>query len=182
MLYLTFDDGPANSTREVLAKLAAFNAKATFFVIGSQALEYPDTIAEITSAGHGLGNHTWNHKDLTVLATDDVASQLTRTAEVANTGACMRPPYGAIDAKSGAVSEQLNLQPIMWTAQAYDWKSTATPAQIARDLKAQTAPGSVLLLHDGGGQRTATLQALDELLPYWAQQGYELRAIEACVA
>lgn len=180
VLYLSFDDGPGTSTPEVLDLLRQYNAKATFFVIGSAAASQPTMVEAIRADGHALGNHTWNHPDLVGLSESAVAGELQDTGAVAGTGPCMRPPYGSIDRRAGGVSESLGLQPIMWTAQAFDWKSTATPEQITQDLKERTQPGAVVLLHDGGGSRANTVAALAQLLPFWTSQGYELKAVPAC--
>lgn len=181
VLYLTLDDGPGISTQDALDVLAANNAKATFFVVGSQAAAYPNLIAEIKAQGHAIGTHTWDHADLTTLGSSAVQEELESTAQAAGSGPCMRPPYGSIDAASGAVAEELHLQPILWTAQAYDWKQSATSAQIVSDIEARTAPGAVVLLHDGGGDRSRTVAALKELLPYWKAQGYQLKPVPACL-
>ena len=181
VLYLTLDDGPGISTRDTLDVLAANDAKATFFVVGTQAAASPDTIAAIKAAGHAVGTHTWDHADLTTLSAPDVRQELETTAQAAGSGPCMRPPYGNIDAASGSESVDLRLQPILWTAQAYDWKQSATTAQIVSDIKARTAPGAVVLLHDGGGDRSKTVEALRELLPYWKSQGYQLKPVPACL-
>jgi peptidoglycan/xylan/chitin deacetylase (PgdA/CDA1 family) len=178
---VTFDDGPSNDTRKVLDLLARYDAKATFFVVGTQVGGFPETLAAVKAEGHAVGNHTWSHKDLARSDAGTITEQLQRTSSAAGTGPCMRPPYGSIDAQSGAISESLDLQPVLWTAQAYDWKTTATPEQIVSDIEAQTKPGAVVLLHDGGGDRSKTVQALQQLLPYWKSQGYRLEPVPACV-
>lgn len=181
VLYVTFDDGPGPATRQVLELLAANNAKATFFVVGQQAAAAPATIRAIHAADHAIGNHTWDHANLTTLPESQVRSELTRTNAVVGSvmGHCMRPPYGAVDATAGNTAVSLGLQPILWTAQAWDWRRP--PVQtIIDDMRAGTKPGAVLLLHDGGGDRSHTVEALRTLLPYWRQAGYELKSIPVC--
>ena len=181
VLYVTFDDGPAPATPQVLSLLAQYDATATFFVVGSSAAAQPEMVAAIQQAGHAVGNHTYSHKDLTTLSADKVASELTSTSEVApQIGNCMRPPYGSIDAAAGNVAEQLGLQPIMWTGQAFDWRPPPV-SKIVSDIKSVTTPGAVILLHDGSSGRANTVAALAELLPYWAQEGYQLKAIPVCL-
>jgi peptidoglycan/xylan/chitin deacetylase (PgdA/CDA1 family) len=180
VLYVTFDDGPAPATPQVLSLLAQYDAAATFFVVGSSAAAQPDMVARVQQAGHAVGNHTYSHSDLTTLSPGEVASELTSTSAVApQIGNCMRPPYGAIDAASGEVAEQLGLQPIMWTGQAFDWRPPPVP-EIVSEIKAVSKPGAVILLHDGSSNRDNTVAALAELLPYWQQEGYQLKAIPAC--
>jgi peptidoglycan/xylan/chitin deacetylase (PgdA/CDA1 family) len=179
-LYVTFDDGPAAATPEVLSSLERYGAKATFFVIGQQAANNPNTLAQIVAAGHALGNHTWSHPDLATMSREQVASELALTLEAApNAGGCMRPPFGSIEATSGTVSEEMGLQPIMWTGQAFDWRPPPVE-KIVADIKAVTKPGAVILLHDGGGDRTNTVAALQQLLPFWVSEGYSLKPIPAC--
>ena len=186
VLYLTFDDGPARDTEALLTQLAAAGGKATFFVLGQQAAENPALLRRIVAGGHAIGNHTWDHPELTSLSADEVADQFSRTTEAVNTavpggmGSCMRPPYGLIDDNVAAVSLAQQLQPILWTAHAEDWNQPSVTAMVA-DLREATRPGSVILLHDGGGGRQNTLDAVAAMLPEWRAQGYILAPIPACV-
>lgn len=180
VLYVTFDDGPGDATAEVLDILDQYQAKATFFVVGSAAAGAPATLDDIKARGHALGAHTWSHPDLTRLSPDGVREELESTLAVApQIGGCMRPTYGAIDAQSGAVAEEMGLQPIMWTGQAFDWRPPPV-SKIVADIKSVTSPGAVILLHDGGGDRSNTVAALRELMPFWQSQGYQLEAIPVC--
>lgn len=186
VLYLTFDDGPARDTEALLTELEAAGGKATFFVLGQQAAEIPSMVRRIVAGGHAIGNHTWDHPELTSLSTAEVADQLSRTTEAVNSavpggmGSCMRPPYGLIDDNVAAVSLAQQLQPILWTAHAEDWNQPSVTAMVA-DLREATRPGSVILLHDGGGGRQNTLDAVAAMLPEWRTQGYSLAPIPACV-
>ena len=180
-LYVTFDDGPAPATPEVLELLSSYGATATFFVIGKEAANNPNTLGQIQSAGHAIGNHTWSHRDLATLTQAEVATELASTSDVAlGAGGCMRPPYGSIDTNSGSVAEDMGLQPIMWTGQAFDWRPPPVDTIVA-DIKSVTKPGAVILLHDGGGDRTNTVAALRQLLPFWEAEGYTLKPIPACM-
>lgn len=180
ILYVTFDDGPANATSEVLQLLNQYDSKATFFVLGEQVAQFPETLAKLKAAGNAVGNHSWDHKDFTTLSSDQVAIEITDTQAASSAiGRCVRPPYGSIDQQSGETAVRMGYQPIMWTAQAWDWKPPPVD-KIVADMKAGTKPGAVLLLHDGGGDRQNTVAALKQLLPYWKQQGYTLQAIPAC--
>jgi peptidoglycan/xylan/chitin deacetylase (PgdA/CDA1 family) len=181
VIYLTFDDGPAAQTADVLKLLRANDARVTFFVLGQQAAANPGMVKRIHDEGHAIGNHSWDHTDLKTLTRAEIVSQLERTQRAAAPyiGACMRPPYGAVNSKVGTTSESLGLQPIMWTAQAWDWRPPPT-SKIVADMKSGTTDGAVLLLHDGGGDRTNTVDALKELLPWWKRDGYRLAAIPTC--
>ena len=106
VVYLTFDDGPtAAYTPQVLQILARYEAKGTFFVIGQQAAARPDLVRRIRASGHAVGNHTWDHPNLTTLPTAQVATQLTRTnAALGRRVRCVRPPYGAVNANVGGAA------------------------------------------------------------------------------
>jgi peptidoglycan/xylan/chitin deacetylase (PgdA/CDA1 family) len=186
VLYLTFDDGPAADTDPLLTQLRAAGAKATFFVLGQQAAANPSQLRRLVADGHAIGNHTWDHPELTSLTPDEVADQLSRTtaavaAVVPGTEVtCMRPPYGLIDDSVAEVSLDQQLQPILWTGHAEDWNQPSVATMVA-DLRRATQPGSVILLHDGGGSRQNTLDAVAEMLPEWRAQGYTLAPIPACL-
>ncbi len=186
VLYLTFDDGPARDTEALLAELKAAGAKATFFVLGQQAAENPSMLRRIVADGHAIGNHSWDHPELTSLTAEEVAGQLSRTTAAVDSavpgrmGGCMRPPYGLIDDQVAAVALSQHLQPILWTAHAEDWNQPSVPSMVA-DLRDATRPGAVILLHDGGGSRQNTLDAVAAMLPEWRSQGYTLSPIPVCL-
>ena len=104
VLYLTFDDGPSGYTQAILDLLARYDAKATFFVLGRSAARQPELIEAIYAAGHGLGNHTYNHPALPNAGwqrtTDEVAG--TAAAIGGRDSGCLRPPYGARSATVGS--------------------------------------------------------------------------------
>lgn len=179
-VYLTFDDGPSEYTPQMLRLLRKHDANATFFIVGTQVAGRESLIRDALRDGNAIGNHTWDHPDLTTLRSAQIKDQLERVAEVAPVGPCMRPPYGAVHEVSGRVSVAMGFQPVMWTGQAFDWRPTATASQIVKDIKAATRPGAVILLHDGGGDRSRTVQAVSRLLPFWKQQGYAVESIAAC--
>lgn len=81
---------------------------------------------------------------------------------------------------SGRLAMKMGYQPVLWTGQAFDWKPTATAAQIEDDIEAATKPGAVILLHDGGGDRNGTVEAVARLLRFWSRNGYALKTIPVC--
>lgn len=180
IVYLTFDDGPDPAwTPQVLALLAADHATATFFMIGKEAAHFPHQVAAVRGAGHTVANHTWDHPWLTSLSPAAVASQITRTEAVLGTTACMRPPGGFVNASVSAVARRLGQHVQLWDDDTRDWARPGTPAIVAA-VKKQLRPGAVVLLHDGGGDRSQTVAALRTLLPYFAAQGYVVRPLPAC--
>ena len=179
VVYLTFDDGPhAEYTPQILDVLARHDARATFFVVGRLAQAYPDLIQRIAAEGHTIANHTWNHEDLAGLSRASFDETISRTQAVFGELAtpCLRPPYGSIDAftREWAASHGLSL--MTWDASPEDWRRP--PAEEIADYIVQWArPGVVMLLHDGGGNRSRTVQGLDMALERLAGQGLRFEPV-----
>ncbi len=187
ILYLTFDDGPSPYTPQVLDLLAEFNAKATFFVIGDQAQARPDLIRAAAAAGHYIANHTLDHADLTTLGYDGFFREVERTREILLAAAgdlftldrdvhYLRPPYGATDAFTRQYAADLGYAVVLWTVDPQDWRRPGAE-QIAAHIIAHAGPGSIVLMHDGGGDRSQTVAALRTVLETFSAQGYIFRTI-----
>ena len=175
VVYLTFDDGPHPVyTPQVLDVLARHGARATFFVTGSQAEAHPDLIRRIAAEGHTLGNHTWNHEDLAGLSRASFDETISRTqAVLADLAApCLRPPYGSVDALTREWASSHGLSVMMWDASPKDWLRPPA-AEIADYIVQWARPGVVMLLHDGGGDRSRTVQGLDMALERLSGEGLE---------
>ncbi len=173
VVYLTFDDGPHSVyTPQVLDVLARHDARATFFVVGSLAQAHPDIIERIASEGHTIANHSWNHEDLAGLSRAAFDETISRTQAVLGDLAapCLRPPYGSIDAFTREWASSHGLSLLTWDASPGDWNRP--PAEEIADYIVKWArPGVVLLLHDGGGDRSRTVQGLDMALERLADRG-----------
>jgi peptidoglycan-N-acetylglucosamine deacetylase len=173
---LTFDDGPdPTATPEVLDALAAWDATATFFVVGSRAAAYPGLLRRVRDEGHAIGNHSWSHPDLTTLDEAGVRAQLQRTNDAVQeaTGAApaeWRPPYGARNAAVQAVARDVGLgSMVLWDVDPTDWADP--PATTVRDRVLQDVrPGAVVLLHDATGANTP--EAVPLVLEGLAALGY----------
>ncbi len=182
VIYLTFDDGPwVPYTQQILDVLKKNDATATFFVVGEMVAQHKDLIARIHEAGHAIGNHTWDHANLTTLSDAAIRDELRRTAKVVGPvmGACMRPPYGATNDRVKAVTTDEGYKSILWDFWAEDWNQPPIP-QFLESLETATEDGSVILLHDGGGDRPNTVEAMRQMLPRWTKQGYTFQALPAC--
>ena len=173
IVYLTFDDGPNPVyTPQMLDVLARHDARATFFVLGSLAQAHPDIIQRIAAEGHTIANHAWNHEDLAGLSLAAFDETISRTQAVLGDLAapCLRPPYGSIGAftREWAASHGLTL--MTWDASPSDWNRP--PAEEIADYLVKWArPGVVILMHDGGGDRSRTVQGLDMALERLADRG-----------
>jgi len=177
-VYFTFDDGPDPTwTPLILEVLARHQAKATFFVVGSYVGAFPAVVANGAIQGHSLGVHGYDHVALTRLTASGIADQLTRANDaieraVGKRTTCMRPPYGAVNATVRDVAASLGFTVWMWSVDPWDWSGISAET-IASRVVAATQPGSVVILHDGGGNRSRTVAALDLILPELSRRGYQ---------
>ena len=179
VLYLTFDDGPnPRWTPEILNVLARHGAHATFFALGQEAAKYPELVRDILAQGHNIGHHSWDHPLMAGMDHDALMEQIWRTDEAlgGDVSAFLRPPYGVIDDASRALVEELGLRIVLWDIDPRDWMADGAEA-IAQQVLRQAAPGRIVVLHDGGGYRGETVQALEIMLAELGQRGYRFEAI-----
>lgn len=175
---LTFDDGPGSDTEEILRILRVYQVKATFFVIGLQVEKYQELLSKIAAEGHVIGNHTLSHKDLSSLSDKHLIEQQIRENErliMQETGEArkiIRPPGGAHNALTDQVIKELGYKMVLWNIDSRDWANLNADT-IVKKVKAQVKNGGVILLHDGGGNRAATIEALPEIIEYLRMEGYE---------
>lgn len=181
LVALTFDDGPSLYTPRMLDVLRAFRVHATFFVIGRQVGQYPGFVRDVVNAGDEVGNHTYTHADLLYLSNDGIKAQLQQTqlavkAAAGVTPVWFRPPEGAVDSRVAAVAGSLGLHTVLWSVDPRDWSRPGTEA-IIQDVLAAVRPGSIILLHDGGGDRSETLAALRVILHALQAQRYQVLTV-----
>ncbi|MFE9243658.1 polysaccharide deacetylase family protein [Nocardiopsis sp. NPDC006938] len=167
---LTFDDGPGEYTEELLDHLGEYDARATFYVLGSLVGEFPEVVERTHAEGHEMGNHTWKHDDLTTLSADGVAKDLERTDQAVQevTGEApptLRPPYGAMN---GTVSDATEHPIILWDVDTMDWQSRDTSA-VAEHALSETKQGSVVLFHD---IHQSSVDAIPDVLEGLHDQGF----------
>lgn len=182
VLYLTFDDGPGDETVEILDLLRAHDGKAVFFALGQNLARHTDLGRRVVAEGHALANHTWDHANLTRLDADGRAHQLEPTADLLRSlgseSPCVRPPYGATDDTVAAGLAVRGAEQVLWTVDPADWSRPGADVIAERLL---TAPrGAVVLLHDGGGDRTQTVDALRQALPRLAADGWTFETVPGC--
>ena len=180
VVYLTFDDGPHPVyTAQVLDVLARHGARATFFVLGSLVEAHPEIIDRIVAEGHTIANHTWNHEALAGLPRPAFDETVSRTQAILADRAtpCLRPPYASVDAYTSEWASSHGLSLIMWNVDPGDWRRPPA-AEIADHIVQRAKAGAIILLHDGGGNRTRTVQGLDMALERLA--GQDLRFEPVC--
>ena len=179
VIYLTFDDGQATPyTAQILEVLAQYDARATFFILGQQLARFPDARQAQVSAGHTLANHTWGHLSLDGIGRQMFFEEILRTQELLGADAtlCLRPPYGAADAFTRVWAEEVGLRIVMWDIDTRDWARPGVP-DITSSILSNAHPGAIILMHDGGGNRSQTVDALDAALSELSEQGYRFEPI-----
>ncbi|ROP52867.1 cellulose synthase/poly-beta-1,6-N-acetylglucosamine synthase-like glycosyltransferase [Streptomyces sp. PanSC9] len=183
-LVLTFDDGPDPEwTPKVLDVLKKHHAHAVFFVTGTMSSRYPELVKRMVDEGHEVGLHTFNHPDLSYQSKKRIDWELS-TNQLAITGAAgvrtslFRPPYSsfadAMDDKSWPVTEYIGTRgyiTVVNNTDSEDWKKPGVD-EIIRRATPHGGKGAIVLMHDSGGDRHQTVQALDRFLPTLQQQGY----------
>ncbi|MGW3680344.1 polysaccharide deacetylase family protein [Streptomyces prasinus] len=183
-LVLTFDDGPDPVwTPRVLDVLKKHDAHAVFFVTGTMASRYPDLVQRMVDEGHELGLHTFNHPDLSLQSKKRIDWELSQN-QLALTGAAgvrtsiFRPPYSsfsaAMDNKSWPVTEYiggLGYITVVNNTDSEDWKRPGVD-EIIRRATPENGEGAIVLMHDSGGDRSQTVEALDTMLPDLKKDGY----------
>jgi peptidoglycan/xylan/chitin deacetylase (PgdA/CDA1 family) len=179
-VYFTFDDGPHPTwTPKMLAVLNKYGVRAVFFEVGQNISWYPSVTRSVRGAGHLVGNHTWSHPNLTYLSSYWVTWQLNKMEyALGYRPRCVRPPYGATNDRIRTIIVNRGQRQILWTVDPRDWSRPGTWTIVNRVL-AGVAPGSRILLHDGGGDRSQTVAAVDILIPKLRARGYTI-GLMAC--
>jgi peptidoglycan-N-acetylglucosamine deacetylase len=186
---LTLDDGPwpysGPGTLKFLDLIKSKGAHETIFMIGQQIGDLPSALVNEVSNGDQVGNHTWTHPDLTTLSAAEVQSQLTQTtakikSTCGQTPKVFRPPYGATNATINQQARSLGLVPILWSIDSEDWTLPGVPT-IVNNVMSQIHPGAIVLMHDGGGDRTQSYQALSQILDQLKAKGYSVVTIDQLV-
>lgn len=152
---ITFDDGPdPQHTPRLLDMLKERGIKATFFLVGKCAATWPDIVKRMIEEGHEVGNHTWNHYQLTRLGESKVLNEL-QTTHDAIVKACgvtpilYRPPYGATRlSQQKLIHDHFDYTAVLWDVDPLDWKAPRSAAKVHERVLKQTKAGSIILCHD----------------------------------
>ncbi|WP_432722609.1 polysaccharide deacetylase family protein [Jeongeupia wiesaeckerbachi] len=187
---LTFDDGPSVYTTALLKVLDKHQVKATFFFLGAQLAESPEPARAALKAGHTIGNHSYDHPYLTDLSPSQLWDvQFGRTQRLIKeklgvVPALIRPPYGFVNDSQVTLLAGKQLKLILWSIDTQDW-------YVAQRLGAANAlyntvlnhvhPEAIVLMHDGGGFRAGTVEAVDMLIPALKKQGYEFVTVDRMI-
>ena len=181
--YLTFDDGPTPAlTLRLLELLDRFSAKASFFILGEQAVRHPDLLLEIVAQGHTIGNHTYSHPDAWYAPPPQVLAELNRTTALLEemTGApirWMRPPYGRFTRSMRHWCQTHHQRLTMWDVMPGDFMPGITQQHIERLVLRTARPGSIIVLHDNPKAEHTLPAALETILETLSEQGWVFRAL-----
>jgi len=174
---LTIDDGPDPVyTPQVLSVLHRYGVTATFSMIGEHVAAYPELARTVHEAGHKICNHTWTHSDLVGMRVPGVRDELTRASDAIHAATGVHPvlfraPYGAWSRAVIRQCERMKMVPLDWSVDPRDWSQPGV-RKIVRNIMKNTQPGSIILEHDGGGNRSETVAALRIVLPRLLDEGY----------
>jgi len=174
---LTFDDGPnPPDTLRLLDVLRRRHVRAVFCLWGDHVREHPEVVRRIAAEGHVLCNHSLHHDDLSALTPEQIRADLVETSTLIRRAVpharipYFRAPYGSWG-QSPQVAAELGMQPLGWRLAITDWEPPGTDVLVQR-LRDGITPGAVVLLHDGGGDRSQTVAAVDQIIPELRAQGW----------
>ena len=176
VIYLTFDDGPIPEvTPFVLQTLKKFNAKATFFCIGENVQKHPEIFTAIKTAGHTVGNHTFNHLkgwdtgDEKYLQNTEQCNQLVKAK-------LFRPPYGRAKKSQLSVLKK-SYEIIMWDVLSGDFDLDISPQKCYQNIVDKSSNGSIIVFHDSLKAWPRLEFALPKALEYWQDKGYVFKSL-----
>jgi peptidoglycan-N-acetylglucosamine deacetylase len=180
---LTFDDGPwPHSTEQILTILTRRRTPATFFVVGRQVERYPELVRQELAAGMALGSHSYSHPQpfdrLPVARIRDEITRGRRTLQpLAIHPVGFRPPGGAASPAVTAAAQDSGDRIVLWSVDPADWQPGVTANQLVQRVLAAARPGAIVLLHDGGGNRSATVAALPAIIDGLRRLGLTLTVV-----
>ncbi|MFB2935179.1 polysaccharide deacetylase family protein [Aerosakkonemataceae cyanobacterium BLCC-F154] len=178
VIALTFDDGPwPKYTQKILEILKKNDIKATFFWIGRNLKAFPEIGLQVVAEGHAIGNHTWNHSYRRMSQTlasheiEDTAAIIESTTKVRTT--LFRPPGGILTNGPAGYALSHKYAVLMWSADSTDYARRISVNTMVQKVLNSAKPGGMILMHDGGGDRQRTVQALPIIINSLKKQGYK---------
>jgi glycine betaine/choline ABC-type transport system substrate-binding protein/peptidoglycan/xylan/chitin deacetylase (PgdA/CDA1 family) len=183
-IYLAFASGPSGVTPQIVQLLSRVGGQATFFADGDAAVDNAQTLDDLAAAGDAVGVSMPPHDSASPVAeaallADVPVAQENVAAAVGRAPTCLLLPYGALDSGTAGRVTADGLHPVLWNLDPQDWRHPGATA-IAADVIANARPGSIVLLHDGGGDLSQTVVALQSILPTLTALGYNFAALPGC--
>jgi peptidoglycan-N-acetylglucosamine deacetylase len=179
---LTIDDGPSPIyTPQILQILDRYHVTASFSMVGENVTYYPSVAREVADAGHVIVNHTWDHADLAKLTESQTRAEIGNAADaihhaVGRTPTIFRAPYGAWSRTTLEYCASEHLMPLDWSVDPRDWARPGVK-EIVGNIMKNTETGSIILEHDGGGDRSETVAALKIAIPRLLDRGYRFKPV-----
>lgn len=176
-VYLTFDDGPIPEvTPKVLAILARYNVKATFFMVGENIDKHPEVFEMVVKAGHSIGNHTYNHLKgwkYSFLEYMENVKKFPKQTKL------FRPPYGKATLRQRRALHRMGYRLIYWDILTRDYDASVTPEAMLALIKKETRPGSIINFHDSLKSNERMLEVLPQAIEWLLAQGYKLEPLKS---
>lgn len=173
---LTFDDGPwPRTTQEILKILKKEKISATFFLVGQYLKAHPEIAKQVVAEGHAIGNHTWHHwygqmsQPIAAQEIDNTAKLIYQTTGIRSF--VFRPPGGLLNNGVVDYAKAQNYVTVMWSIDSMDYHPYSA-TELVENVTGKAEPGGIVLMHDGGGNRTATVKALPEIVAQLKKLGY----------
>lgn len=186
LVALTFDDGPSPYTLAVAKILEKHNIKGTFFMLGNQMQRFPEIVKTLDKAGHIIANHTWNHPNANTFKSpktywqQQVFTQIEVTEQlIGKRPLLFRPPFGSISEAQHKEMKTNGLATIIWSIDTVDWDEANSKAKTIAGLTQQHShPEAIILMHDGGGNRQATVDSLEQTINFYKKNGYQFVTVD----
>lgn len=181
---LTYDDGPYPPyTNQLLDILDRYQVKATFFEIGRNIEKHPEIVKLIVARGDELANHSYSHKDMMFKPQEFLLSEIEKTDKllqelgVKQETISFRPPWGRRFVVLSYLLSQMHKKLIMWDVDSHDYEKTLTAEDIANRVIDNVRSGSIVVMHDGGGDRSKTVAATEMIVKDLQSKGYKFKTV-----
>jgi peptidoglycan-N-acetylglucosamine deacetylase len=182
---LTYDDGPSSPyTNQLLDILDRYQVKATFFEVGRRIEKYPEIVPMIVARGHELANHSYSHTDMMFKPREFLLSEIEKTDKllqelgVKQDSISFRPPFGRRGVVLSYLLSQMQKKLILWDVNSLDYETTTLTAEdIANRVIDNVRSGSIVLMHDSGGDRSKTLAATQAIVKTLQSKGYAFKTV-----
>jgi peptidoglycan-N-acetylglucosamine deacetylase len=179
---LTIDDGPSPIyTPQILQILEKYKVTASFSMVGENVTYYPGVARDVADAGHVIVNHTWDHANLATMTQSQTRAEIANASDaihsaVGRVPTIFRAPYGAWSRTTLEYCASEKLTALDWSVDPRDWARPGV-SKIVSNIMKNTATGSIILEHDGGGDRSETVAALKIAIPRLLDEGYHFRSV-----
>lgn len=189
VVYLTFDDGPIPEvTPRVMEILSRYQVKATFFMVGENIDKHPEVYRQVVTAGHTVGNHTYNHLKGWRCSTkeylantqkcQDASDRHSAVQQTSSSCKLFRPPYGKATFSQRRALHQMGYRLIYWDVLTRDYDQSVTPEQMLATIRRKTCQGSIINFHDSLKSNERMLEALPKAIEWLQSQGYRFEVVQ----